>query len=445
MRNWLIGLVIVAALVAAGVYISGVGRETFSAIRGQRAAVSTASPAVDSLPSDAAPTDAAVLVDGTLVPVRYASLSLPVDGRVSQVPVAEGDGVEAGALLVGLDNERQRIAVTQAESELAQAQARLDELMAGPLPEEIAAAQAVVDEARAELQRLLDGPQEAEIAGARAGVAAAKAQLLQVLEGADEEQLIEARANLGSVEAELQRAQRAYNQIKWRNDAGATTEAADLERATHAYDAAKARYDLLLKGARDSQIAAAQALVDQAQAALDQLLAPPTQAEIDAAEAKVRRVEALLAERQAGPQPAAVQAAQADVKRAAAALLLAQTGVEEMELRAPFTGTVAALDARVGEQVKAGATVVRLADQSTWLVETADLTEIDVVNVRPGDAATVTVDALPDLDLTGKVIRIRPLGEDKDGDITYTAIIQLDQQDERLRWNMTASVAIMTR
>jgi multidrug resistance efflux pump len=438
MRNWLIGLVIVAVLVVVGFYVSGIGRETFPAM-------ASPAPAVETVRANATPANAAILVDGSLVPVRYASLSLPVDGMVSQVPVMEGDVVAAGDLLVGLDNERQRIAVTRAESELAQAQARLDELMAGSPPEEIAAAQAVVDGAKAERQRLLDGPQEAEIAGAEAGVAAAKAQLLQVLEGADETQLIEARANLGSAEAELQRAQRAYNQIEWRNDAGATLEAADLERATHAYEAAKARYDLLLKGARDSQIAAAQALVDQAQAALDRLLAPPTQAEIDAAEAKVRRAEALLAERHAGPQPAAVQAAQADVKRAAATLLLTQTGLDEMELRAPFTGTVAALDARVGEQVKAGATLVRLADQSTWLVKTADLTEIDVVNVQPGDAASVTVDALPDLDLTGTVTRIRPLGENKNGDITYTAIIQLDQQDERLRWNMTASVAILTR
>ena len=47
-----------------------------------------------------------------------------------------------------------------------------------------------------------------------------------------------------------------------------------------------------------------------------------------------------------------------------------------------------------------------------------------------------------DLELPGRVVQIRPIGENKQGDITYTAIVQPDQLDERLRWNMTASVAI---
>jgi hypothetical protein len=35
------------------------------------------------------------------------------------------------------------------------------------------------------------------------------------------------------------------------------------------------------------------------------------------------------------------------------------------------------------------------------------------------------------------------LGENKQGDITYAVTIQLDQQNPQLRWNMTATVAIM--
>jgi len=40
------------------------------------------------------------------------------------------------------------------------------------------------------------------------------------------------------------------------------------------------------------------------------------------------------------------------------------------------------------------------------------------------------------------VVRIKAIGENKMGDITYTVVIQPDQHDERLRWNMTASVVI---
>jgi len=44
--------------------------------------------------------------------------------------------------------------------------------------------------------------------------------------------------------------------------------------------------------------------------------------------------------------------------------------------------------------------------------------------------------------LLGRVSRIRPLGENKQGVITYVATIELDRQDPRLRWNMTASATI---
>ena len=38
--------------------------------------------------------------------------------------------------------------------------------------------------------------------------------------------------------------------------------------------------------------------------------------------------------------------------------------------------------------------------------------------------------------------RIKEIGENKMGDITYTVIVIPDEQDDRLRWNMTATVVI---
>jgi hypothetical protein len=37
---------------------------------------------------------------------------------------------------------------------------------------------------------------------------------------------------------------------------------------------------------------------------------------------------------------------------------------------------------------------------------------------------------------------VEGLGITRQGDITYTVIVVLDRQDPRLRWNMTAAVAI---
>ncbi|MCI0475645.1 MAG: HlyD family secretion protein, partial [Anaerolineales bacterium] len=89
-----------------------------------------------------------------------------------------------------------------------------------------------------------------------------------------------------------------------------------------------------------------------------------------------------------------------------------------------------------------GTPVVRIADTANFQIETTDLTEINVVNIKEGDAATVTLDAITDLELTGKVASIKGFGENKQGDIVYTIVVKLDKQDPRLRWNMTAKVTI---
>ena len=65
-----------------------------------------------------------------------------------------------------------------------------------------------------------------------------------------------------------------------------------------------------------------------------------------------------------------------------------------------------------------------------------------MVEVGEGDAATLTFDAIPGLELPGKVSRIKDLGENRQGDSTSTVVVKPDQQDARLRWNMTATVSI---
>ncbi|MEJ5199873.1 MAG: HlyD family secretion protein, partial [Anaerolineae bacterium] len=97
---------------------------------------------------------------------------------------------------------------------------------------------------------------------------------------------------------------------------------------------------------------------------------------------------------------------------------------------------------RPGEPATPGAPLISLADLAEWQIETSDLTETYVARVAEGAAVSISLDALPDLQMTGKVVRIRPLGENRQGDIVYTVVIRPDQSDSRLRWNMTASVII---
>jgi hypothetical protein len=101
------------------------------------------------------------------------------------------------------------------------------------------------------------------------------------------------------------------------------------------------------------------------------------------------------------------------------------------------------IDIKPGEAVNLNP-VIHAADTTGWMIETTDLNELEIVGVREGTPAVITIDALPGLELAGKVVRINRFGEVRDGDILYTVTIALDQPDPRLMWNMTAFVRLLT-
>jgi HlyD family secretion protein len=433
MKKWVIGIVVLAVLAVAAYLI--LGRGGFSVAASQP----TPQAAADIPPVEASRD---IVADAVVVPVLSTRLSLPSGGIVARVLVTQGDRVEADQVLVQLDAARQAAAVAQAEAQVLRAQNSQAELKAGPRPQEIEAAQAAVEAAQAQLARIEQGARPEEISAADAALAAARASLQKVREGPREQELVAARADVANAEAALRQAQAAYDRVKGSPDIQMRPEALALEQATNAYHAVKGRLAALQTGASAADLAAARAQVQQAQAQLDAVKAPARPAEIAAAQAEIRRAQAQLDLLVAGARPETIAAAEADVAAAQAALQLAQVALSETELRAPFAGTVAALDAKAGEQVAPGSPIVVLADLSAWQIETDDLTELNVVRVSEGDPVTITFDAIPDLALSGRVVRIDAIGENKMGDITYKVVIAADQHDERLRWNMTASVVV---
>jgi HlyD family secretion protein len=103
-------------------------------------------------------------------------------------------------------------------------------------------------------------------------------------------------------------------------------------------------------------------------------------------------------------------------------------------------GTVARIDFKVNEPSLERSVII--ADFSQWQLVTEGLIELDIMQIREGAPATITFDALPDLELPGRVSHISSFGENTDGEITYNVIITPEEWDSRLRWNMTASVII---
>ena len=195
-------------------------------------------------------------------------------------------------------------------------------------------------------------------------------------------------------------------------------------------------------GSARSDVARAAAAVEQAQVNLaDAQREFDRQKQLEAAGATARQ--------QLDQARTALERSRAALAQAEADLLTqrnketeAERLLDKTELRAPIDGTVAFLDVKVGEHSLPGTVLVRIADESAWVIRSDDLTELVIARVRIGNPAVLTFDGIPGLEIPGKVSMIRPYGEKKRGDITYTVTIVPERWDDRLRWMMTAQIAI---
>ena len=182
------------------------------------------------------------------------------------------------------------------------------------------------------------------------------------------------------------------------------------------------------------------AAVDVAEAALGY-----AQAALDLAELELEQLPPNASPGQVESAQAELDLAEAELELARSTLTEAQTALRHTELRAPFAGTVAEVAVEVGEPVTAGEPVVTIGDLSTWLIETTDLSELEVVRVAVGDPATISFDALPDVVLTGRVARIQVRGTTDNGGVLFAVAIRPDEHIPELRWKMTATVRISPR
>ncbi len=123
-----------------------------------------------------------------------------------------------------------------------------------------------------------------------------------------------------------------------------------------------------------------------------------------------------------------------------ARLNAAKAGVAAFEVTAPFDGVVAQLDAKTGSSISAGQIAVTIADMSSWTVVTTDVTEIDVVKLTEGQPVTVTLDAIPDVEMKGEVLSIGQNYSQNQGDIVYEVTVVLTDTNPAMRWGMTAAV-----
>jgi HlyD family secretion protein len=393
-----------------------------------------------------------------------------------EIAIAEAQLRASEGQLRQTDGSVTRADRTAAEAELAQAQAHLAELQAGPKNTDLRASVAQVAQAQANLTTQRDQLSAAktnaqlqmeqrvnDLTRAQSAYATAL-QNWQYVQDTGKDPLnetidpktgkrtrpkvndrqrqqyydvyVQAEAALRSAETAVQQARVAY-------DTARQTEVSGIQLAEQQLAGSQAGFDKLRAGADADELAAARAHVASSRATLEKLGGEQRSGALGATQALVEEAQANLNRLRAGASERDLAVAGAEVQRAQATVKLAQVARDETELRAPFSGIVATLDLKTGEYVAPGAPSVHLADLAAWQIETTDLTELDVVRVRAGSSVTMTFDAIPGLELSGRVSRIRALGENKQGDITYVVTITPDRQDGRLRWNMTASASIL--
>ena len=346
-----------------------------------------------------------VIASGVVVPTRQANLGLILPARIKSVDVVEGQTVDEGQILVHLTGrEQMEAAVAGAEYDLLSAQQALESIYEEA---DLALAQAKLNRANA-----LDALDDAErqwtvnqpgnratpsyLKDAKADVTIAEKRLAQARKNLDN---AEGRVAKAQAQSALTDAERAYNQAVWLVN-WLQSEPTELEQA-------------LL----DAELALAKAILNAAERELERL--------------------------KDGPNPDVVALAEARLEQAETQLTAANSTLNDSEIHAPFAGTVVSVLVSPGEVVAPGQVLLTLADLDHFQVETTDLSERDVDQVKVGQEVMVYLEALGE-EVKGQVANISQQATTIGGDVVYTITIDLATHPSDLLWGMSVEVEIST-
>ncbi|HYI11842.1 MAG TPA: efflux RND transporter periplasmic adaptor subunit [Thermoanaerobaculia bacterium] len=150
---------------------------------------------------------------------------------------------------------------------------------------------------------------------------------------------------------------------------------------------------------------------------------------------------------------AALSSAMFEIERAEGALRQIGEALSKTVIYSPTTGTISALTSRVGERVVGtsqfeGTEVMRIADLDNMEAR-VNVNENDVVNVKIGDQARITVDAYPDREIRGVVREIASTALTRNAgsqeEVTnFEVKIGISDRSVQLRPGMSATADIET-
>ncbi len=291
-----------------------------------------------------------------------AALGAKTAGRIRQISVREGDRIEAGHVVAMLDDEQIRAREQQAAAAVRQAEARvrLAQHQITVLNEQLRQSQFGVDQARVDAQGRVN----------------------------------EAEGRLAAAEAQLAQAEASHAQAQWDRDAFARLFQREMvaeQEARRAQSNAEAQAAV---------VAAARRQVEAARGGLTAARANLVNPAIRSSQVAAVRGQILQAE-------ADIAAAQADAERARAQLEEARANRQDLQIVAPFAGTVATRTAEPGEVVMAGTPVITLVNLAEVYLR-AFVPEGQIGRVRVGQPARVYLDSAPTKPIEALVSRVDP-------------------------------------
>lgn len=231
--------------------------------------------------------------------------------------------------------------------------------------------------------------------------------------------LAQAEVALATAEYNLDRAEDPYSRQEVATAYAAVYEAEYyLAFASQMLAKAQADGDVVGMKTWSTEVARAQTNLTIAQERLNIMLAAPDKDEIELMEMQVEVAKQSVEE--------------------------AQKQLDGVTLTAPFDGIVAGVYADEGDAASPGVPIIHLIDPTSMELK-AEVDEIDIPRVRLGRKAIISVDALPDLELEGRVSHISLLSIEVAGVVSYGVTIDFDvPEGSDLRAGMSATVDIIS-
>ena len=363
--------------------------------------------------------------------------------RNTSVRRAEETVADAEQRVVDLQEEADPLAVEAAHARfdtathaLQEAQAARSELLNPPAlnveerRRQVDVAAAALDVAEAELADMMPGEDDSRVAAATAQFALTRANLEEA-----EADLVELRAGPGEIDLG---AAGARVELASANLESAEADLAALTSPDKAnVDAARARAEL------------AAANLESAEADLASLLAGPDAVDVDASRKKVALAAANvgnlgeeLAEIEAGADPLVVSLREGDVAAARSALDAVHQQLAESVITAPWDGIVTNVRIEEGEEVSLGVAAIGMVDPTVVQVA-GTIDEIDVLFVRMGSQANVSMDAFPGQTLSGTVTDIGTQATNQQGVVSYPITVEIQTQGLEFPEGMSAVASVV--